>query len=132
MDELSIQELSDEDLAKLVELGMIPEEQAALAKQMQQAQMLQRQPGPQGRQSGRVFTAANPLEFVGAGLQQYAGMRKEKQAMDKMDELRKQQLMGRQLYAQRAMDSPYRRSTQPFLQQPTEEQLSMQMPNMSF
>lgn len=132
MDELSIQELSDEDLNRLIELGVIPEEQAQLAKQIQQAQMLQQQQGPQGRQTGGIYTAANPLEFVGAGLQQYAGIRKERQAQEKLDELRKQQIMGRQLYAQRALDTPFRRESQPFIQKPTEEQLSMQMPAMSF
>jgi len=127
-----MQELSDEDLAKLVELGLIPEQQAALAKQAQQARMLQQTAMPEGRSNGRVYTAANPLEFIGHGLQQYAGIRKERQAEEKMDELRKQQLQARQLYAGRMMDTPYRRSTQPFLQQPTEEQLQVPMPTMSF
>ncbi len=132
MDELSIQELSDEDLAKLVELGLIPEQQAQLAKQMQQAQMLQQRPGPEMRGNGRVQTAANPLEFIGAGLQQYAGIRKEKDLQKKLDDLQKQQLMGRQLYASRAMDSPYRRSTQPFINQQPVDPNNVPMPAMSF
>lgn len=111
MDELSLQELSDEDLAKLVELGAIPEQQAALAKQMQQARMLQQQAGPEMRGNSRVQTAANPLEFLGTGLQQYAGMRQGKETQAKLDALQKQQMMGRQLYAQKAFDSPYRRES---------------------
>lgn len=129
MDELSIQELSDEDLAKLVQLGQIPEQQAMLIKQMQQAQALQQRPGPQMRgEGGRVQTAANPLEFIGAGLQQYAGMKREKEAQAKMDALMKQQLQGRQLYADRSMDTPYRRSTQPFIQPMTQDP-SQNVPN---
>lgn len=132
MDDLSIQELSDEDLAKLVAMGAIPEEQAALAKQIQQAQMLQQRAGPEMRGNGRVQTAANPLEFVGAGLQQYAGMRKEKAAQAQMDALRKQQMQGRQLYASRAIDSPYRRATQPFVQPVGVDPNNVPMPGMSF
>jgi hypothetical protein len=109
--DLSAQEMSDDELQQLIALGIIPEEQAQLLKQQQQAQMLQQRPGPEMRGNGRVMTAANPLEFVGAGLQQYAGMRKEKQALDKLDELRKQQLQGRQLYAGKMMDTPYRRQS---------------------
>lgn len=111
MAELSAQELSDEDLAQLIQLGVIPEEQAQLLKQQQQAQMLQQRAGPEMRSNGRVQTAANPLEFIGSGLQQYAGMRKEKQALSKMDELRKQQLQGRQLYADKLLDTPFRRQS---------------------
>lgn len=132
MDELSIQELSDEDLAKLVELGMIPEEQAQLAKQMQQAQMLQQGAGPEMRGNGRVQTAANPLEFGAQLLKQYAGQRREKDLMSKMDALQKQQLQGRQLYASRATDSPYRRSTQPFIQGQGVDEQNIPMPGMSF
>lgn len=111
MAELSMQDLSDEDLAQLIQLGVIPEEQAQLLKQQQQAQMLQQRPGPEMRSNGRVQTAANPLEFIGAGLQQYAGIRKEKQALEKLDELRKQQVQGRQLYADKLLDTPYRRQS---------------------
>lgn len=132
MDELSVQELSDEDLAKLAALSGISEEEAMLAKQLQQAQMLQQRQGPQMRGNGRVQTAANPLEFVGAGLQQYAGMRREKELMGKMDELRKQQMQGRQLYMNRMMDSPYRRSTQPFIQGVGDPAVNVPMPAMSF
>ena len=130
MAELNMQELSDDDLAQLIQLGVIPEEQAQLMKQAQQAQMLQQRPGPQMRgEGGRVQTAANPLEFIGAGLQQYAGMRNEKKAMSKLDELRKQQLQGRQLYADKMMDTPYRREsmTVPMMQEP-----DVKMPNFSF
>ncbi len=131
MAELSVQDLSDEDIAQLIQLGVIPEEQAALLKQQQQAQMLQQRPGPEMRGNGRVQTAANPLEFIGAGLQQYAGMRKEKQATGKLDELRKQQLMGRQLYANKLLDTPYRRQSMTAPMQP-EQDFGVKPPAMSF
>jgi hypothetical protein len=45
-------------------------------KQMGRADALRSlEGGPEGRSSGRVYTAANPLEFIGKGMQQYAGKR---------------------------------------------------------
>jgi len=132
MDELSMQELSDEDLAKLVELGQIPEQQAALLKQQKQAQMLQQRQSPQMYGNDRVQVAASPLEAIGGLMQQYAGQRKEKDVMSKMDALQKQQLQGRQLYANKMMDTPYRRATQPFMQQQRVDPNNVPMPAMSF
>lgn len=132
MDELSMQELSDEDLAKLVELGQIPEQQAALLKQQQQAQMMQQRQPLQMGGNARVQVAANPLEAIGGLMQQYAGQRKEKDLMGKMDALQKQQLQGRQLYASKLMDTPYRRSTQPFVQGQQVDPNNVPMPAMGF
>lgn len=116
MDELSIQDLSDEDLQKIIAMGGIPEEQAALQKQLEQARLLQGTPLPEMRGNGRVQTAANPMETIGALIQQYAGMKKGRELESKADALRKQQMQGRQLFAGRMVDTPYRRSTQPFIQ----------------
>ena len=49
------------------------EEQAALDKQMATADELRKTAMPEGRGYGGVFTAANPLEFVGSGIKQYKG-----------------------------------------------------------
>jgi len=42
-----------------------------LDEQMAKAEALRNAPGPEGRDSGRVYTAANPLEHIGAGIQKY-------------------------------------------------------------
>lgn len=46
-------------------------EMDSLKEQMAQAQALRGTPTPEGRDSGRVYTAANPLEHIGAGIQRY-------------------------------------------------------------
>lgn len=116
MADLAVSELSDEDIQKLVAAGMVPEEIEALQKQLVQAQMLRGTPMPEMRGNGRVQTAANPMEFIGAGLQQYAGKRRADAAQSQIDALRKQQLQARQLFANRTLDTPFRRESQPFIQ----------------
>lgn len=56
--------LSEEELQQLMELGVIPQKQDALALQLAQATKLRNAAGPEGRDSGRVYTAANPLEHL--------------------------------------------------------------------
>lgn len=128
MADLAMSELSDEDVQQLVAAGMVPEEIEALQKQLAQAQMLQGTQMPGMRGNGRVMTAANPLEFVGAGLQQYAGKRQAGAAQGKIDDLRKQQLQARQLFANRTLDTPFRRASQPFIQQQEVNPANVPMP----
>lgn len=111
MADLSAQELSDDELAQLIQLGVIPEEQAQLLKQQQQAQMLQQKGLPEGRQAGRVYVAPNPLEFVGAVGNAIKAQHQEKDIQGQLDALRKQQVQGRQLYADKLLDTPYRRQS---------------------
>lgn len=132
MDELSMQDMSDEDLAQIVGMGGNADQQEMLKKQLANAQALQGRPMPEMRGNGRVQTAANPMEFVGNLMQQYAGQRREKDAMSKIDALQKQQTMGRQLYANKMFDTPYRRSTQPFMQKTGVDPNNVPMPAMSF
>lgn len=56
--------MSEEEIQKLMELGVIPKQQDALAQQLAQATAVRNSPGPQGRDSGRVYTAASPLEHI--------------------------------------------------------------------
>ena len=58
-------------------------EEGELTDQMAYADAL-RQKTPEGRDSGRVYTAANPLEHLGAGMQNWAAMKmREKAAADR-------------------------------------------------
>jgi hypothetical protein len=132
MDELSVQDMGDEELAQLLALSGIPDQQAQLMRQQIMAQRLQQTPTPQGRQAGGAFVAANPLEFLGAGMQQFAGMRKEQDATRQLDELRKQQIQARQLFGKKLMDTPYRRSTQPFIRQLQVDEGNVPMPSMGY
>ena len=51
-------------------------EQGVLDDQMSYAEGLRDTATPEGRQAGRVYVAANPLEHIGTGLNRYAGHRK--------------------------------------------------------
>ena len=53
-------------------------EVSALEKQMAAAEAL-RMGAPEGRSSGRVYTAANPLEHLGKGIGDYKLMKKRKE-----------------------------------------------------
>jgi hypothetical protein len=54
-------------------------ELGALDKQMAQADALRSlEGGPEMRSAGRVSVAANPLEFVGKGMQQWEGRKRAK------------------------------------------------------
>lgn len=90
--------VSGEQLQALMELGILPELQAGLDDQISQADALRNAPGPEGRDSGRVYTAANPLEFIGAGLQSYAGMREGKKLRSQREEALKKSAETRRTY----------------------------------
>lgn len=69
---------TEEDLQALADLGISEDKLANLREQMQRTQSMQDAPGPQGRMTGRVYTAANPLEHIGQNIQKYkAGKRQQ-------------------------------------------------------
>lgn len=74
-----IQQLADElgiDYAAAEKISYLPrheQEMVILEAQMGRANALRDTEAPQGRQAGRVYVAANPLEFIGRGIQQYRG-----------------------------------------------------------
>jgi hypothetical protein len=98
-EEYGLEQMSEEELQKLVELGVIDDNMAENARQMRLAEELRyATPTPEGRQAGRVYVASNPLEHIGKGMQQW-------NAQKRMDELEKeragmgqQQTAGRQSY----------------------------------
>jgi hypothetical protein len=77
-------DMSEEEIAQLMELGVIPEEQKNLATSLSQARELRYGQGPQGHDSGRIYTAASPLEHA---VHAYQGIKAGKQ----IDELLKKQ-----------------------------------------
>lgn len=77
-------DLSEEEIAQLMELGVLPTEQSQLAESLSQATALRNQRGPEGYDSGRVYTAASPLEHA---VHAYQGIKAGKE----MDSILKQQ-----------------------------------------
>lgn len=64
-------------------------EMSAQEKQLEQANALRNMETPEGRSSGRVYTAANPLEHLGTAIQRYKGMKKAQGIEDEMAATRK-------------------------------------------
>lgn len=87
--------LSEEDLQQLMDLGVIPQKQDALAVQLAQATKLRNQQGPQGRDSGRVYTAASPLEHIAHAAQGIQAGREMKRIGQQQEQLAKDQVAGR-------------------------------------
>lgn len=67
--------MDDESLQQIMQLGIFPEMNQGLDSQIAQAEGLRGRAMPEGRDSGRIYTAANPLEFGGELLKQYAAKR---------------------------------------------------------
>ncbi|GAG50782.1 unnamed protein product, partial [marine sediment metagenome] len=53
--------------------GVLTEEQGLLTEQRDEARALRDMPMPEGRTGGRMYKAANPLEFMGKLANQYVG-----------------------------------------------------------
>lgn len=70
------------------DLGELSDEADEVAQDYAEAQKDLDTPMPEGRNSGRVFTAANPLEFLGAGLRIYGGRKAAKKAREERKRIR--------------------------------------------
>lgn len=99
MEEFNLETLSEEDLQELVSLGVIDENMAENARQMALAEKLRYgTPGPEGRQAGRVYVAANPLEHLGRGMEQWNAQKKMGELEKQRGTMQGQQTQGRQNY----------------------------------
>lgn len=96
MDDLD--NLSEEDLQKLLELGSVPNEQSSLNDQIKQAQMLRNRQAPQGTDTGRVYVASSPLEHMAYAIQGIKAGRDLKNLRAQQQDLLKQQTQGRLSY----------------------------------
>lgn len=63
-DFLDLEGLSEEELQQLMDLGVLDDQGNLLGEQLAQAQAVRNSPGPEGRDSGRVYTAASPIEHA--------------------------------------------------------------------
>lgn len=117
--------MTEEDLNQLMELGIIPKKQDALAQQLAQATAIRNSAGPEGRDSGRVYTAASPLEHAAhafEGIQARKDIKRiTKEQQDALDE----QSSGRKAFV-KAMFG--KKPPIPF----EPDYSSVTMPNMSF
>jgi hypothetical protein len=70
------------------ELGALEDEQAANEDIIAQAQKDIETQFPEGRQAGRVYVAANPLEALAAGIRQYRGYDERKKGRESREGIR--------------------------------------------
>lgn len=97
-EEYDLSKMSEDELQKLVQLGVIDENMAENQRQMKLAEQLRYQAAPEGRQAGRVYVAANPLEHIGKGLEQYQAIQRQKELDKQRAEMQGKQTAGRQTY----------------------------------
>jgi hypothetical protein len=118
-------DLTEDEIAQLMELGAIPEEQKSLAGSLAEARELRNRQGPQGIDTGRVFTAANPLEHA---VHAYQGIKAGRQIDDllkKQQESLLKQTEGRSAFLKALRRKPQQIQMQEF--EPT-----MEMPEGNF
>jgi hypothetical protein len=97
-EDFDMSQLSEEDLQKLISLGMIDENMAENARQMAMQEGLRYGAAPEGRDSGRVYTAANPLEHVGSLLQKYNANKEMKNLKTERGVMQGQQTAGKGMF----------------------------------
>jgi hypothetical protein len=99
MENFDLSQLPPEVLAKLIELSTKDDEMGLLNQQLGYAEMLRDTAMPEGRDAGRVYVAANPLEHLGAGIQRYRGMKDVKDLREKQQGVLGDQRSGRMTMA---------------------------------
>lgn len=97
-EEFNLEGMTEEELQQLVQLGVIDENMAENARQMAVQEGLRYQGAPEGRQAGRTYVAANPLEHIGKGLEQYNAMKRMKELEAQRGTMQGQQTAGRGMY----------------------------------
>ena len=82
-------DIPDEALLRLMTTYPEQMEYDSLEKQRELANALRYREGPEGRSYGGVYTAANPLEHIGRGIQQYKAGKRLKGIEEKQAGIRK-------------------------------------------
>jgi hypothetical protein len=91
-------DLTEDEIAQLMQLGALPEEQKSLIDQLSSARELRNREGPQGIDTGRVFTAANPLEHAAHAYQGIKAGRQIDDLLKKQQEILLKQTDGRSAF----------------------------------
>jgi hypothetical protein len=94
---------NSEQIAQLVELGVLSEEEAALQTQMAAARAIREGKGPEGRSYGGVYTAAHPLEHIAHMLRQRRAQGEIDMGDRRMGEIRDKRQKVRAMYGNTLM-----------------------------
>lgn len=71
--------MDDATLDDLSSINRDVQAEKGLADRLAQARALRDTAMPEGRSGGGIYTAANPLEFIGAGIKQYKGEKRSRE-----------------------------------------------------
>lgn len=96
MDDLD--NLSEEQLQQLMQLGAVPDQQTYLDEQIKQAQRIRNSQAPQGYDTGRVYVAASPLEHLAHAMEGIKANKDLKNLRQQQQDLLAQQVAGRTSY----------------------------------
>lgn len=94
-------DFTEEELQQLMELGIIPDQNSQLDKQIATAEGLRYNKGPEMRHGNRVSTAAHPLEFLAQAAQGIKAGKDMESLRAQQAELLRQQAAGRKLFYQK-------------------------------
>lgn len=120
-----LEDLTEDEIAQLMQLGAIPQEQASIAEQLSQARQLRNREGPQGIDTGRIYTAASPIEHA---VRAYEGIKAGRQIDDLLK--KQQENLLKQTEGRTAFLKALRRSPKTLQMQEFEPE--MEMPTGNF
>jgi len=100
-DRLLEQGYTEEQIASILGLAGLSSEEMDMKRQQEEADALRATPGPEGRTAGNIYQAANPMEHIGAGMKQYAGMRQSQDLEARRPEIWDEQMKRRMEYLRR-------------------------------
>lgn len=96
--------LSQDDLDQLMQLGIIDPQMTSMDKQMEIAQKLRDRKPPQGTDTGRVYVAASPLEHLSYALNGIKAGRDIDKLRTEQQKLLAEQVRGRSKYFSKLND----------------------------
>ena len=94
-----MENMSEEAMQDLMGLGVLGDDMTENARQMALAEGIRNMAQPEGRQAGRAYVAASPLEHLATGLQKYQANKELKALKEARKEIGGKQTKGRSIYA---------------------------------
>lgn len=94
-------------------LGIIPDQQQLLTRQLLRNDALENAPMPQGMKQGAFYTAASPLEFIGNVGQRALGASRNRDITEQQQALIDAQMQHRNIYGEGLAGRPMDRGPEP-------------------
>lgn len=110
--------LTEEDIQQLMELGILPDQLQSLQSQIDTAQALRDREAPRGQRVGPsgVYVAASPLEHLSYALQGIKAGKDIDRLRQDQQRILAEQVRGRSRYFGKLNDTPYNRANKQFMQ----------------